>query len=377
MAALVIHLQNILRLVVKELRSLRADPIMLVLVVYTFSIAVYTVATGVKLEARDLTIGIVDEDQSEFSRGLIGAFGPPLFKVSKRIAASEIDAEMNSGRLVFVLEIPPNFQADLQAGRPAALQLNIDATAMTQAGNGTVYIQQIIAQEIANRQAGRETTTALPINLVIRARFNPNLDSGWFSSVMQVLNNVTLLTIILTGAALIREREQGTVEHLLVMPVTPVEIMLAKMAANALVILVAAVASLVFVVEGALGVPIAGSLLLFVLGAAIYAFAVAALGILLGTLATTMGQFGLLAIPVFVVTQLLSGATTPMESMPLWLQWIMRTMSPTPHFVAFSQGVLYRGAGLDVVWPEIAKILAIGAAYFAFALARFRKVIFA
>jgi len=377
MAGLVIHLQNIFHLVVKELRSLRADPIMLVLVVYTFSIAVYTVATGVKLEARDLTIGIVDEDRSEFSRSLLGAFGPPLFKVSKTIAANEIDAEMNSGRLVFVLEIPPNFQADMLARRQASLQLNIDATAMTQAGNGTVYIQQIIAQEIANRQAGRETTTTLPINLVVRARFNPNLDSGWFSSVMQVLNNVTLLTIILTGAALIREREQGTVEHLLVMPVTPVEIMLAKMTANALVILVAAVASLTLVVEWALGVPIAGSLLLFVLGTAIYAFAVAALGILLGTLATTMGQFGLLAIPVFVVTQLLSGATTPMESMPIWLQWIMRTMSPTPHFVAFSQGVLYRGAGLDVVWPEIIKITAIGAAYFAFALTRFRKVIFA
>ncbi len=377
MAALVIHLQNILRLVVKELRSLRADPIMLVLVAYTFSIAVYTVATGVKLEARDLTIGIVDEDQSEFSRSLLGAFGAPLFKVSKRIAASEIDTEMNSGRLVFVLEIPPKFQADLLARRQTALQLNIDATAMTQAGNGAVYIQQIIAQEIANRQAGRETATASPINLVVRARFNPNLDSGWFSSVMQVLNNVTLLTIILTGAALIREREQGTVEHLLVMPVTPVEIMLAKMVANALVILVAAVASLVLVVEWMLGVPIAGSLLLFVLGTAIYAFSVAALGILLGTLATTMGQFGLLAIPVFVVTQLLSGATTPMESMPLWLQWIMRVFSPTPHFVAFSQGVLYRGAGLDVVWPEIVKIIAIGAAYFAFALARFRKVIFA
>lgn len=377
MAVLVIHLQNILRLAVKELRSLRADPIMLVLVAYAFSIAVYTVATGVKLEARDLTIGIVDEDQSELSRTLLGAFGPPLFKLSKRITANEIDAEMNSGRLVFVLEIPPRFQADLLTGRQTALQLNIDATAMTQAGNGAVYIQQIIAQEIANRRAGRETAASTPINLVVRARFNPNLDSGWFSSVMQVLNNVTLLTIILTGAALIREREQGTVEHLLVMPVTPVEIMLAKMTANALVILVAAVTSLVLVVEWALGVPIAGSLLLFVLGTAVYAFAVAALGILLGTLATTMGQFGLLAIPVFVVTQLLSGATTPMESMPIWLQWIMRIFSPTPHFVAFSQGVLYRGAGLGVVWPEIAKVIAIGAAYFAVALARFRKVIFA
>ncbi len=378
MAALVIHLQNILRLVVKELRSLRADPVMLVLVVYSFSIAVYTVASGAKLEARDLTIGIVDEDQSELSRALLSAFNPPLFKVSKTIAAGDIDAEMNAGRLVFVLEIPPRFQADLLAGRPATLQLNIDATAMTQAGNGAVYIQQIVAQEIANRQAGRETAAVTsPINLVMRARFNPNLDSGWFSSVMQILNNITLLTIVLTGAALIREREQGTVEHLLVMPVTPVEIMLAKMVANAMVIVIAAVASRVLIVEWALGIPIAGSLPLFVTGAAIYAFAVAALGILLGTLATTMGQFGLLAIPVFVVTQLLSGASTPMESMPIWLQWIMRVFSPTPHFVVFSQGVLYRGAGLEVVWPEIAKIIAIGAAYFAFALARFRKVIFA
>lgn len=377
MAGIATHVQNILRLVVKELRSIRADPVMLILVAYTFSIAVYTVATSVKLEARDLTIGIVDEDRSELSRTLLGAFGPPLFKISRQIGASEIDSEMNSGRLVFVLEIPPNFQADLLAGRQTSVQLNIDATAMTQAGNGAVYIQQIIAQEIANRKAGRETVTSLPINLVVRARFNPNLDSGWFSSVMQILNNITLLTIVLTGAALIREREQGTVEHLLVMPVTPIEIMLAKMVANALVILLAAVASLVVVVEWALGVPIAGSLLLFVLGSAIYAFTVAALGILLGTLATTMGQFGLLAIPVFVVTQLLSGATTPMESMPTWLQWTMRTLSPTPHFVTFSQGVLYRGAGLDVVWPEIAKIITIGAAYFGFALARFRKVIFA
>jgi ABC-2 type transport system permease protein len=371
-----LHLSNIAQLVVKELRSIRADPMMLLLVVYAFSIAVYTVASGVKLEARDLTIAIVDEDQSEFSRGLTGVFGPPLFKTVKRIAASQMDAELDSGRSVFVLEVPPNFEADIRRGRPASLQLSIDATAMTQAGNGSVYIQQILTQEVSRLSARGEGAAATPIDLVIRARFNPNLDSGWFSSVMQILNNITLLTIILTGAALIREREQGTVEHLLVMPVTPVEIMLAKMTANALVILVAAVLSLVFVVEGWLGVPVAGSLTLFVAGAAIYAFAVAALGIMLGTLATTMGQFGLLAIPVFVVMQLLSGGTTPMESMPVWLQWTMRTLSPTPHFVAFAQGVLYRGAGLGVVWPQLVFVVVIGAAYFAVALRRFRKVIF-
>ena len=144
----------------------------------------------------------------------------------------------------------------------------------------------------------------------------------------QVINQITMLTVILTGAALIREREQGTVEHLLVMPVVPSEIMLAKMIADGLVS-VAAMLSLQFVVHWWIGSPINGSLLLFLLGAAIYALVVAALGILLGTLATTMGQFGLLAMPVLIVTQLLSGSSTPMESMPVWLQYVMQTISPT------------------------------------------------
>ncbi len=153
----------------------------------------------------------------------------------------------------------------------------------------------------------------------------------------QVINQITMLTVILTGAALIREREQGTVEHLLVMPIVAPEIMLAKMIANGLVILVAATLSLQFVVHWWIGSPINGSLVLFVFGAAIYALVVAALGIMLGTLATTMGQFGLLAIPVLMVTQLLSGSSTPMESMPVWLQYVVQTVSPTPHFVQFAK----------------------------------------
>ena len=215
-----------------------------------------------------------------------------------------------------------------------------------------------------------------PINLVVRAKFNPNLRTSWFSAMTQVINQITLLTVILTGAALIREREQGTVEHLLVMPVVPAEIMLAKMFANGLVILVAAMLSLQFVVHWWIGAPIAGSLLLFLLGAALYALVVAALGILLGTLSTTMGQFGLLAMPVLMVTQLLSGSSTPMESMPIWLQYVMRTISPTPHFVAFSQAVLFRGADLTLVWRPLLAMLIIGAVYFAFAMRRFRRVIF-
>ena len=124
--------------------------------------------------------------------------------------------------------------------------------------------------------------------------------------------------------------------------------------------------SLSLVVEWWLGVPIAGSLTLFLAGATLYAVTVAALGILLGTIATTMGQFALLAAPVLLVMQLLSGGTTPMESMPVWLQYVMRIISPTPHFVAFSQAVLYRGADLSIVWPLLAAMAAIGSVYFAF-----------
>ena len=216
----------------------------------------------------------------------------------------------------------------------------------------------------------------LPVNVVVRAKFNPNLKSSWFTSVMQVINNITLLTVILTGAALIREREQGTVEHLLVMPVVPAEIMLAKILANGLVTLVAAGLSLILVVEWWLEVPIRGSILLFLGGSCFYVFTVAALGILLGTIANTMGQFGLLAMPVLLVMQLLSGSATPMESMPVWLQYLMQTISPTPHFVSFAQAVLYRGADFFVVWPLLVAMAVIGGVYFAFALHRFRRVIF-
>ena len=370
------HIQNVYRLIIKELRSIRSDPMMLVLVAYAFSVAVYMVATGASTEARDLSIGVVDEDQSNLSGRLLGALNPPLIKRTVLITSKEIDANMDDGRLVFVLEIPPRFEQDLLARRQASLQLNTDATAMSQAGNGAVYIESIIAQEVAKFLNGTEAAVPTPARVVINAKFNPNLYTSWFSSVMQVINNITMLAVILTGAALIREREQGTVEHLLVMPVVPAEIMLAKIIANALVILIAAALSLSFVIQWWLKVPIAGSLTLFLAGGALYAFTVAALGILLGTQTSTMGQFGLLAIPVLVVMQLLSGGATPMESMPVWLQHVMRIVSPTPHFVAFSQAVLYRGADFSIVWPWLVAMAAIGSVYFAFSLHRFRRVIF-
>jgi ABC-2 type transport system permease protein len=370
------HVTNIFRLVIKELRSIRADPVMLVLVAYAFTISVNTVASGAVTEATNLSVGVVDEDGSDLSRQIAEALRRPTFQPPVQITASDIDPMMDQGKLLFVVEIPPNFEADVRASRQTGIQINVDATAVAQAGNGASYLRTAIANEIQRFRSGRDASVAAPINLVVRAAFNPNLKTSWFSAMTQVINQITMLTIILTGAALIREREQGTVEHLLVMPVVPTEIMLAKMIANGLVILVAAMISLQFVVHWWIGSPINGSLVLFLLGAAIYALVVAALGIMLGTLATTMGQFGLLAMPVLMVTQLLSGSSTPMESMPVWLQYVMKTISPTPHFVSFAQAVLFRGADITLVWRPLVAMTIIGVVYYSVAQRRFRRVIF-
>jgi ABC-2 type transport system permease protein len=369
-----IRLANIFRLGIKELRSLRADPVLIALILYTFTYAVYSVTKDVSFEVLDASVAIVDEDHSELSRRLAAAIMEPYFRPPVLIGPDDVEPAMNNDRYVFVIDIPPRFEEDVLAGRRPSIQINVDATAMTLAGNGAVYLQNILTQEVLVFQRGREGAAAMPINLVMRARFNPNGDSEWFMSVMQVVNNITILSIILSGAALIREREHGTIEHLLVMPVTSFEIMLAKIWANGLVIAVAAILSLWFVVRWFLGVPIAGSIALFVAGTLLYQFSVTALGILLATFASSMPQFGLLAIPVIVIMDLLSGSTTPMESMPSWLQTVMQ-IAPSTHFIRFSQAVLYRGAGFDIVWIDLLVLSAIGLAFFLVSLARFRRAI--
>lgn len=362
---------NVFRLGVKELGSLRADPVLIVLIIYMFSFAIYAVATGAKLEVENASVAYVDQDRSELSRRIIGAILPPEFNTPQEISASEIGPVMDSGDYVFVLSFPPSFEADVLAGRQPEAQLNVDATALVQAGNGATYLQEIFADEVAKFVSGDDTTSSASIDLIVTARFNPNLNSIWFSSVMQVIQNISILAVLLTGAALIREREHGTIEHLLVMPVTPSEIMVAKIWANGLAIVIGAILSLLVVVQLILDVPIAGSMTLFLCGTVLFLVSVTALGILLATFTTSMPQFGLLALPVLVITNLLSGATTPMESMPVWLQYVMQFV-PTTHFVAFAQAILYRGAGIETVWLNMVTMAALSAVFFFIALKRFR-----
>ena len=365
---------NVYWLGVKELRSFLRDYVLLALVVYAFSLAVIMQARSFSQELHNASVAIVDEDHSELSRRIAHAFLPPLFQTPQPIAERDIVPLMNAGRYTFVIDIPPNFQRDVLAGRRPALQIDVDATAMVQAGLGSGYAQQIVTTEISDFVSRAEGGPLPLVNLAVRIAFNPNITTAWFTSVMGIINSITMLAIILAGAAIIREREHGTMDHLLVMPVTPFEIAMSKVWANGLVIAVAVGLSLSIVVRTILGVPIGGSILLFMVGVVIYLFFATAIGVFLGTVARSMPQLGLLYMLVYLPMNMLSGANTPLESMPPWLATIMRA-SPSTHFVSFAQSILYRGAGIDVVWPEFLVVALIGGLFFGLAILRFRSVV--
>jgi ABC-2 type transport system permease protein len=367
-------LLNIFWLGLKELRSLGSDVVMLLFVVYAFTGTIYVQSTGTSSEVNNASIAFVDEDRSALSTELLNAFYPPRFQLPELIEASEVEDAMDQNRFMFVVAIPPQFEEHLRAGRHPDLQVNIDATAMQQAGVGASYIRNIIADRIANFFKRTDEKAPESVKLVVRRLFNPNGETSWFKSVVAIINQITLLTVILTGAAVIREREHGTLEHLLVMPLTAFEIALAKVWANGLVILLASALSLFLVVQMALRVPFAGSVSLWFFGVVLYLFFATALGIFLGTISRSMAQFALLVIMVVVAMQLLSGGSTPVESQPGWLQYFTFLL-PSRHFVSFSQSIIYRGGGIAAVWSQFLMVAAIGLGFFVYSLSLFRKSI--
>ncbi|WP_119269528.1 ABC transporter permease [Taklimakanibacter deserti] len=367
------RLKNIFWLGTKELRSFARDFVMFGFVIYSFTLAVYTQAQNPAQEIRDAAVAVVDEDHSSLSRAIKQVLLPPYFKSPAEIRVDEIDRAMDTALQTFVIDIPPNFERDVRAGRRPALQLDIDATASMQAGIGSGYLEQIIDTEVARHVARVDVVESMPVKLVARVAFNPNVTTQLFNAAMAIIGNVNMLAIILAGAAIVREREHGTMDHLLTMPLTPFEIMAAKVWANNLVITVAVGLSLWLVVRTLFGIEIVGSIPLFMAGVMLYLFFGTAIGIFLGTVARSMPQLGLLFLLVALPMNILSGGNTPLDSMPPLLESVMR-LSPSTHFVSFAQAILYRGAGIEVVWPQFLQVTVMGALFFALSLMRFRKI---
>ena len=365
-------IRNIWTLMLKEFRSLFGDPVLMLLIAFMFTGSVINVSKGISTEVKNATVGIIDLDRSALSYQIRDALVAPHFRPPEDVKREEADELMDKGEYIFILEIPPDFERDVAAGRSPQIQLLIDATTMTQAGVGSSYISQIISREVAEFVGQRDAPSLLAP--VVRRFFNPNGRSEWYMPVSQVGSNASMILLVLVGAAVIRERERGTIEHLLVMPVSAFELMMSKILANSLVILTAVLASQWFVVHLYIGVPVQGSLLLYGAGMALFTFSIAALGVMLATVAPTMAQFGLLMLPIHMVMLLFSGSTSPRSNMPEAARMISEYW-PLTQFMKLSNDVMFRGAGLSVVWPQMAVMAALGVAFLGLALLRFRKML--
>jgi ABC-2 type transport system permease protein len=364
-------LAHIYRLGLKEVTSLRYDYVLIIFIIYCFTAEVIIPAKGTGFHLRNASIAVVNEDGSQLADKIIDALQPPQFKPPQALGIKDIDLAMERGLYTFIVDIPPDFQKKLLAGRNPEIQVNADGTAVGQANTGVTYLRKIIAREVNDFVRNHPKGIQEPVVQVARIKFNPNLESQWFTGLMMLINMITTLSIILPAAALLREKEHGTVEHLLVMPLNPMEIMFSKIWANSLVVAVGAMLSLLLMVRGVLGAPLIGSLMLFLLGTLVYLFATTGLGILLATITQNSPQMGLLSLPLIVPIVMLSGGLTPKEAMPEFLQYFM-TLSPTGHYLDFANAVLFRGAGIGAVWTSMAAVAVTGVVVFAVVIWRFR-----
>lgn len=363
---------NIFWLIGKEIKSTLGDPVMVGLILWSFFFAVMMEARGAGDTVHNASIAIVDEDNSPLSRQIASALMPPWFQPPLYMTANQAAAAMDRGDVMFTLNFPPDFGSDAIAGRAPVAQLLADATAVSQAQLGSDYLRNIVADESRVFLTGRSDAPVPDLDLELRRAFNPNGNPVWFKTLSSLLNQLSLLTIVLTGAAMLREREHGTIEHLMVMPLSPVEVALSKVLAVMLIVLVAFAGSLLVVVQGILGVPVAGSMPLLVMGAAVYLWAAAAIGMLLGTLARSMAQFALLIVMTIIPIIMLSGGFSAIESQPDAVRRLTMLL-PSRHFLAFAKAVAFRGAGLAAVWMQLALMISLGAAFFAASLVLFRR----
>lgn len=366
-------------LTLKEFIQLLRDPVLLLVAAFLFTVNIYMQGSTLSMQLKAAPLLVYDADHSAASREIIYRFRPPYFRFAGEIQDPREGIRLlDEGRALAVLDIPPGFQESLLAGRPATLQLQVDATPTAQAFLAASYAGRIVGEfgrETALARAGPADggETALPlIREEPRVWFNPNQDDRWFFPISELMEAITIMSILLPGAAMVREKQRGTVEQLLVAPLSPFQIMFPKVIAMTAVILVGLSFSLFAVAAPLFHVPMRGSLVLFYCVTALYVFTNAGLGLFAATIARNVAQMGLLAILMVVPLILVSGTWTPPEAMPVWMR-IGTYVSPMRHYIDVSYGILFKGAGLDLLWDSVAAIAVLGGAVFGFGVWRFRR----
>jgi ABC-2 type transport system permease protein len=335
--------------------------------------------TGFNIEVRNYPTAIYDRDNTQYSVQLAEKFRLPYFRVTHLINSdSEMQALLDKGTVSLVLVIPHNFARSLVEKNYAEVQAIADGTLSNTALLAMGYASQI-AQEFAydiGRRLGRSapgTEHLRPqVKLKPRVDYNPNQKAEWFASLIELFSVITLVAILLPAAAMVREKERGTIEQLLVTPITPVEIMLAKVISMASIVLVSSILSLFLVIYPIFGLPWRGNLLLYLVATALYVFSATGVGLLIATVCRTLPQTILFLLMVVPPILFLSGSWTPPEAMPAGMR-LITYISPLKYYIIIAYGILLKGAGLIPLWEEFVGLTVLGLLLFGFCAFQFRR----
>ena len=363
---------------VKELLQLRRDPLLLGAIIYLFTVDIF-IAGGVKMQLNNAMVAVHDADRSMASRELIYRFRPPYFKLMGEILDEHEGTRLlDSGEALLVLDIPPKFQHDLIQGKTADVLVQVDTSNTVLGFLASSYAGQIIGQysfDMAVKRIGlsKESLTEMPM-LVDQHRvwYNPNQTESWFMSISEMLSVITVLSIMLPAAAAVREKERGTIEQLLVSPLSPMQILLPKVISMTMVILLGTAVSILLILEPFFHVPIKGSLLLFFTVTALYTFTTSGLGLFVATVSRNLAQVAMLTILIILPMIFLSGAWTPPEAMPVGLRQAMY-LSPLYYYIEMSYGILLKGTGINILWDSLLGLMLLGILVFGFGVWRFRR----
>ena len=364
----------------KELLQLWRDPVLLFLIVYAFTADIYNAGSGVTLQLNNAAMVFQDHDRSAASRELLGRFQSPHFNQLGEVANERDGLQLlDESAALFVLDIPPQFGQTLARGGSTQLQMQIDASNSVLGFLAYSDATQIVARyglEAGLARAGLgggQATSGVP--MVVnqqRVWFNPNQNDAWFMAISELLNVITVFAILLPAAAMVREKERGTIEQLIVSPLTPFQVMFPKVLAMTLVILVGTTLTLLGVLGPVFGVPFRGSVALFYLVTTLYIFALSGIGLFIATMTRNLAQASMLAILVLAPMMFLSGVWTPPEAMPTLARWGMY-VSPLYYYIDAAYGIILKGAGLRLLWDSVLGILVLGSLAGVLGLRRFRR----
>jgi ABC-2 type transport system permease protein len=363
----------------KEMLQLFRDVPIVLLLVYSFTLAVFLTGNGIRSQLHNASLLVRDADHSFSSRELIHRFQAPFFRFDGLIADSRDGLRaLDRGKAMAVLEIPPRFHEQLLTGEPTAVQLLVDTTNSPQGLSAASYAARIVArfgQESRPVRVGSPEEASQNMPVIVsdhRVWYNQDQNDAWFESVSHILRQITIFAILLPAAAMVREKERGTVEQLLVSPLTPFQIMLSKVLAMTAVILCATAVGLFGVAQPAFGVPVRGSVTLFFGLTALFVFTTAGMGLAAATLTRNQAQVGMLTILVVAPMLLLSGLVAPMEALPAWARHLM-ILSPLRYFIEIAHGILFKGVGLSLLWDSVLAMALLGGGLFGFGMWRFRR----